>query len=588
MRICVLLSSYEGPGEELEELRQVATVLPQPGGCTADHIFEYRWICKHTAEKQIDALAAEKFDFYINLMCGTVDDPIAGAFASRYFESLGLPSCGIPSRERAMTKTDFFKIARSRGAPPVPGTGRFPLVVQPAKGIASQLSHKKVICHDQLELDVAISDMSNALYEARLRRAEHEKGFVDSDDLVWHGREDIVFQEVVNGQDYTVTIVEMAEACLALAPVTYYTKETAMQNKFSTFQLKLEADTCFELVRKEERPALYVLLQMTAIDGFLASGCRGGNMGCKVDIRVTPDGGVFVMDVSPQPAEFLPESQFQDFAIMHSLPGGHSALINIFIANHMVRKNVHRKGLDAIAGAYNEFASEYDATATSSVEVAIRDLANEYDFDGTVFDLGCGTGIFGRMLAERNTTTGSQKTGRLIGFDISPQMLAICRDSSAYDAVHIESMEAALINCRRYAESIDHIVCLSAIHFLSPEMFSFVLVLCFALANKSITINIDEIPDSYNDHLEKINRGFMHSRNHLASMEAFGEPPGWRLTRGKSQYSWTSPATGDDVNSTYFRFDRVGDAQSLIFRDPEFTNQFSRDTEAVLGRVASV
>jgi hypothetical protein len=77
---------------------------------------------------QIDAVVAEGFDFYFNFIWGTHEDSVAGIDASRYFESLDLPSVGIRSYERERSKNDFFADARRIGVPPVPGTARWPLL----------------------------------------------------------------------------------------------------------------------------------------------------------------------------------------------------------------------------------------------------------------------------------------------------------------------------------------------------------------------------------------------------------------------------------------------------------------------------
>lgn len=306
----------------------------------------------------------------------------------------------------------------------------------------------------------------------------------------------------------------------------------------------------------------------------MASGCKGSNMGCDVDLRARPNGEVFAIEVNPQPAAFMPEGSFQDLPIIHSLPGGHSAVINIFIANHMLRNPEQRNVSEKVAAVYNTVAFKYDTmlAESSSITAGIKYMVENYDFDGTVFDLACGTGVFGCVLTESKTATQAQRDSLLVGFDISPGMLDICRKSGLYEDVHIESMEAALVNCHRFAESVDHIVCFSAIHFLRPETFAFVLVLCFALANKSISISIDEIPAHYNENLEKANYGFMYSRNHLANMAAFGEPLNWHLTESKRQYSWTSPATGDEVYTTYFRFDRIEESRDMMFKGSGFPN----------------
>jgi SAM-dependent methyltransferase len=496
-------------------------------------------------------------------MWGTLDDPTAGVLESQYFESLNLPSYGIRSWERSMSKNDFYQIARRRGAPPVPGTDRFPLFVKQAKGCVDELIDDQSVCHNQEELERALRRINVALYDGRVRRAEamgieDAKAFAESYNPVGRDSDDIVVQEYIDGQDYGCTVIEMGDACIALAPYKFDTKEG---QRILTFDTKFDHETRFELLQKKDNPVLFERLQKAAIEAFLISGCQGSNTGCDVDLRARPDGDVVVIEVTPQPAG-LP--------IIHSLPGGHSVLTNIYIANYLLRNAAQQGVSEQIAEEYDSFASQYDTmiAKTSTIAAGIKALTDSYDFDGTVFDLACGTGVFGRMLVESKPARAS----RLLGFDISSRMGDICRSTGLYEHVHIESMEEALLNCHRFAERVDHIVCFSALHLLRPEIFAFVLVLCFTLAKKSISISIDEITDVYNENMEKTGLGFMYSRNHLAGMLAFREPPNWRLTKRTRQYSWSSAATGDEIYTTYFRFDRIGESQDLMFKGPEVPN----------------
>ncbi|KAK8096449.1 ATP-grasp fold- subdomain 1 [Apiospora kogelbergensis] len=400
---------------------------------------------------------------------------------------------------------------------------------------------------------------------------EDKKAFVDSYDPAGRNSDDIVVQEYIDGRDFTCSVIEVGDGCITLAPYVYKTNEVQMKEKLLTFELKFDGKTCIEQLQKKPDPELFERLQQVAIEAFVASGCKGSNMGCEVHLRARPDGKVFAIDVNPKPATFAPEGEFQDLPIIHSLPGGHPAVINIFIANHMLRNAMQGSVLEKVACAYDKVALQYSRDDKNNVitYACFRKLVNQFDFAGTVFDLACGTGSFGRILFE---SKGRAST-RLIGFDISPRMLDICRSTGLYDATHIDSMESTLAYYHCYAKSVDHVVCFSAVHFLRSEMFAFVLVLCFTLANKSITISVDDIPDQYNENLKQRGYGFMYSTNHIANMKSFGEPPGWRLTKGERQYSWTSPATGDDVYTTYFRFDRIPDAsRHLMFSTIEVLN----------------
>jgi trans-aconitate methyltransferase len=559
MRICVLQSSYEGSGSKLNGLD---TDFPNPGAFTSQHTFETRFIRKDTAKEEIDECVKEGFDFYINFLWGTLDDDVAGIQASQYFESLGVPSAGVRSWERSRTKNDFYEKARRRGAPRVPGIGSFPLFVKPANGCASQMIDEKSVCHDEGELREALRRINARLYESRLNRGRslgvpEPKDYADNFDP-FSRSDDIVIQEYIPGKEYLVSVIELGDSAVALNPCIVKTKDLSTDKKFLTFDLKFDSETHLEIIHKTDNPILYERLQATALEAFETGMFRGSHMGCDVDLRVRPDGEVFAIEVNPQPAAFLANCNFQDLPIISSFPGGHKAVINVFIANYMLRSN--RRNWSQVAATYDGLASKYDdlQLGTRMTQI-VRGIVEKFGFQGTIFDLACGTGVFGRLLSEckpgrhRRTHTGS-----ILGFDISPMMVETCRATGFYDEVHIDRMQTCLLHNLDHGD-VDHIVCLSAIHFLSPEEFTFVLVLCFLVARKSITIGVDEIPDEYNERLHDLGLHYMHSTNHLANMELFGEPRGWKLVAHHREFAWRSFTTGHDVWSTYFRFEKVAD-----------------------------
>jgi SAM-dependent methyltransferase len=560
MRICVLQSSYEDSESSLQE---VDTSFPNPGNFTFQHSFENRFIHKDMAKQEIDAVVAEQFDFYINFLWGTLDDDVAGIQASRYLESLGVPSAGIRSWERSRSKNDFYESALQRGAPPVPGKEKFPLFVKPANGCASQMINDQSLCQNEVELQGALRRINERLRDSRRRRGralgkEDPQAYADSYDPNSRSSDDIVVQEYIDGRDYLVSVIAMGDSALALQPCVVNIRDAPNRSNFLTFDMKFDNQTRFEVISREDNPTLYDRLLEVALEAFETGRFCHSYMGCDVDMRVKPNGEVFAIEVNPQPACFLPdETGFADAPITESLPGGHMAVVNIFIANYFLQNGTLREW-SKVAGIYDKMAVDYDEMVQnlSQIDDIMRKVTRVFDFEGTVVDLACGTGGFGRLLAECQPGRHHHREGQLIGFDLSPGMVDGCRAMGFYNEVYVSRMQTCLLEYTSHTE-VDHIVCFSAIHFLSPEEFAFLLVSCFVTVRKSITIGVDEIPDVYNENLAKKGDSFMHSFNHLQNMEALGKPRGWSLVSRQRQYGWKSPATKDDVYTTTFRFERV-------------------------------
>ena len=571
MKICVLQSSYE---DSDSALRIVDTNVSDPGAFTTRHEIANRFIHKEKFKVELDAIVAEGFDFYLNFMWGTLDDAVAGVEATRYFEWYDLPSAGMRSWELEENKNAFYKTARQLGSPRVPGTENFPLFVKPANGCASQLIGKHSLCRNDAELKNALRIIHRSMHDARLRRAaalgiRDANGYAASFPELSSVNDDVVVQEFIKGKDYAVTVVATGPSAIALTPCVFKTKEPPLPESFITFDTKFHNDTTLQALSKGEDPVLFANLQREALEAYGASCSYGNNMGCEVDLRVGPDGVVYVIEVNPMPAVFVPSAPIWDLQITHSLPGSHSAIIDVFIANRLLRTEEPVEISDAVANVYDGLANRYDVLIDQFGKMSdgVKDVVEKHDFSGTVFDLGCGTGLFGRLVDAR--TKNNMANCTLYGFDISAGMLAQCNEK-LYRATHVCRMGTALLHQSRYAPSVDHIVCFSAIHFLQGPEFALFMVLCFALANESITISVDDIPDVYNEHLDSLGESFMRSTSHLDQMDGFDIPRGWRLIRGEKKYSWTSGATGLDVDSVMFRFERIDPAtenRELMYRE---------------------
>jgi hypothetical protein len=169
-------------------------------------------------------------------------------------------------------------------------------------------------------------------------------------------------------------------------------------------------------------------------------------------------------------------------------------------------------------------------------------------------------GPLGGHFSRSGTGQESDHFNKLYGVDIAKGMLDICDKGDWYQELFVEPMQNFI---SKLTGGVDHIVSLSALLHLTPEELTFVLVRCFQLARKSITITVDEIPDEYNEALRKQGLTHMHSENHIKNVKAMGEPPGWRLAYLCRQFGRVSPATKVKVYTTVFHFDRFQEEPDL-------------------------
>ncbi|KAL8659568.1 MAG: hypothetical protein Q9226_000349 [Calogaya cf. arnoldii] len=575
MRICVFQSSYEDSDHPLAELD---TELSDPSPYTTQHTFEHRFIHKGNANKEIDAAIAEGFDFYISFMWGTHDDLVAGIDACRYLESLELPMIGLRSRTLNRSKQEFYDEARRLGAPRVPGTKRFPLFVKPAKLYASMFIDEKSICHNQEEVEAALLALNKNLLPGRERRAATAVGNlqrptngefvnVQADGGV---ADDIVVQEFINGEEYLVTVIQMHNTPVALTPCKVgFPDISKTTSNFLTHDLKFDPHLTMELMNEQSHATLFARLQNTAVEAFLANSMWENCMGCDVDIRVPHDGQPVAIEVNPMPAAFLPPGNvFEDLPIKHTFPGGHRAIINIFVANYTLRQkpsDISRR-ISMVSDAYDGLAETYDAFVEqyTSFPAIVTEIVNSYRFAGSVLELGCGTGLFGRRLGRlprkldlesMDPCNGrSVPNGSLMGVDVSRGMVEKCRKEGWYDEVLIGSLQDILPGLSKY----DHIVCLSALHFMTAPELSLVLARCFQLAQVSLTVSIDEIPFN---HIQGPPGFFMESFSHVDEVIAFGVPPGWKLICQQRKLAWVSPLCGDRIHTTILRYEKQRDLE---------------------------
>ncbi|KAI7861213.1 S-adenosyl-L-methionine-dependent methyltransferase, partial [Lichtheimia hyalospora FSU 10163] len=142
-----------------------------------------------------------------------------------------------------------------------------------------------------------------------------------------------------------------------------------------------------------------------------------------------------------------------------------------------------------IKNNYDKFSNEYEeGYFKTNMPKILENISKTYDFNGSVLDLGCGTGVFGRFLIKNNDNI------KITGIDISPKM---AEKAYEYNELYIGPIQSMINNFH----SFDHIISSGALYFLDGDSFKKVIYKIFKIANVSITIGIEDIPEIYNEKL---------------------------------------------------------------------------------------
>ncbi|KAJ5768888.1 hypothetical protein N7520_003447 [Penicillium odoratum] len=518
MRICVFQSSFEELQASVGDSESKKLCM-NPGVFTTQHTVSHKTIHKKTAKQQIDEAVKEGHDFYLNFMWGTHDDSLAGIEAIQYFESLNLPHAGVQSSERSQSKWDFFAEAKRAGTPLVPGTEKFPLFVKPASSYGSMFIDEHSLCNDEAELDSCIARLNTLMRSVRVQRAlalgeSDPERYADFREADGRDSTDIVVQEFIAGEEYSVVVIAMGETPVPLIPQRAKYKQVGDGARILTLELKFDEESGYELLSEDEDPALWKHLQETAVEAFTVKKMYTNHMGCDVDMRIGRDGRAYVIEVDPLPVFFYPTgSQLEDTDVKNGFPGGYRAVINTYITNYFLKNPASQEA------RFAEITAHFDKMPAECGD-GVAKIGTLSAFTGTAIDLGCGTGAVGHALR----SDPKNKITDLIGIDISNKSLDTCREQGRYTELIHNCMESFLATT---TEMVDHIFCASALEFLSMEALDFVLARCFQLARQSITIVIEN-PEASSESISSdgIRK---YSTDHYENISTFQIQRGWTL-----------------------------------------------------------
>lgn len=334
-----------------------------------------------------------------------------------YLESK-LPSfIGVSSQALLKSKRDFYEAARERQKPCVPHNdlSRFPLFVKPVNGCGSQGIDQASLCYTPEQLEDKVRALDKVIAPARNRRPLNV-GWGDVPCKPSQGGHhsipaDILVTEFIRGTDYSLIVCRVGDLLMTLCPQRWCLSTAIGPEKnpelFLSQGVKYDEKTSVQLVNRNSERDLYDALQTAGLQAWMAAE-NGADWG-HVDLRARDSGEVVALEVNPMPAIFIPPTghEWDDPAVKAYFPGGHRALVNSAIATHRLRifsradDNVHSENdrQSQVSASYDKFSESYDAAAAAQTATLpiIQQYVAQRDFTGSVLDLGCGTGAFGKI-----------------------------------------------------------------------------------------------------------------------------------------------------------------------------------------------
>ena len=307
MRVCVLLPSNNQSTSPLSEIDPE----PDPSPYLKKHTIERHFLHKATAHKQIEELAARRFDVFLNLCDGTVTEDIPGIEVTQTLERLGLPFTGARSHFYDPTREQMKQACEKAGI----FTPRYVIThdAHDAERIAHTLTFPLIVKHPHGYSSIAISRSSRV--ESPTALAEQLVSMINV-----YGS--ALVEEFIEGREFTVLIAEPGPGEAEPRAFPPLEIEFSKGETFKHFDLKwihyedmswipvTDADLCERLIDVSRR-------------FFVALGGTGYG---RCDLRSDARGVVYALEMNPNCGLYYPAGSFGSAdLILERSPGGHVA-----------------------------------------------------------------------------------------------------------------------------------------------------------------------------------------------------------------------------------------------------------------------
>ncbi|KAG6001998.1 hypothetical protein E4U21_003582 [Claviceps maximensis] len=525
MKICVV-SLADDPKTGFGSRRD----LPNPSQYIPRHRHEFihRKVNKQNVRSEIDALCGEDFDAFMNYMGIHAD----GIKAAEYLESKNVTILTNPTGLLRTSRLDLrdhvneeaFRVPRNRKE-------KYPKMVQFLDKSDSRGLVSDSVCHDDEAVKRQVSF---------LQKQNPASG--------------ILIQDYIYGDDCAAIVMDMCGHLVTLTPLRFiYPETTPSDAEFLTRDDKTAGATARDIAPVIMDGEVGQKLRETAIFAFKAVNSSYDGAFAHVKMRVERHtGDIYVMDVEWNPFIFDGrEGQFDgDFMLETIFPGKQEAFLDMLLTVKRREPDANKLRITQTAGYYDSWSDTYDESWRSSGLCKMQDytVAN-FDYSGSVLDLGCGPGGLGRLLDAHGV-----KTTEIVGVEISAGMLCAPDIKKYY--------KKPLWNCsiQEYVMKnvqFDHVVCFSALLFLDAAEVNTALTRMFIIARKSISIEVENLTDDVIAFMKKDAGPHFHMENHVKMVERFGVPGGWKLVHKQKGAVYPSPASDGNVEGYIARFEKL-------------------------------
>ncbi len=308
-RICILNVSFEGSRSS----RSTLDPLQNPEPYLPEHNYTRKFIRYRYERQEVEALAHQGYDCFINLCDGGSDEDLAGIEVVESLEALGLPFTGSksfcydPTRQQMKTASqqaglltaDHWFATNLEDARTYYNSVPFPVIVKHPHGYNSEgiTQHSVVSDFQNLERQVEIA-------------------------LKKYGS--VLFEAFIPGREFTVLVAENAdgfESPLVYQPVEF---EFPEGETFKHFDLKWKG---YQQLRCKPVENIELNQQLQLISRAYFQAMKASGYG-RIDFRMDGRGNIYILEINPNCSIFYPpeDAGSADFILLND-PAGHRGFL---------------------------------------------------------------------------------------------------------------------------------------------------------------------------------------------------------------------------------------------------------------------